>query len=213
MLGLLRRLRPSFETSPDLAACWVSQPRARIEVPMFKEATLGAVGGRLCPWQRGPQTRIGTRVVARPSRSAPSRLWKNDQALAACSCEFTIPYRGFQHRLQCARGSILAYFAMAPAVARPPALCADAGSLDRSALAGRRSNLRRRSRSPSPSGPTRTRMTIFRSSVPPLLHGTLLIIGFTFSDLLGRCSLRCVMRTFGTRSCATRRFGRRRAPV
>jgi hypothetical protein len=41
----------------------------------------------------------------------------------------------------------------------PRALCASADSSDRSAFAGRRSSLRRRSRSPSAPGPTRARMT------------------------------------------------------
>ena len=61
---------------------------------------------------------------------------------------------------------------MAPSVARLGARGSFAGSSDRSAVAGRRSSPRRRSRSPSAPGPTRARMTFLlghRSS--PSLHG------------------------------------------
>jgi hypothetical protein len=58
-------------------------------------------------------------------------------------------------------------FTVAPVVTCPRHEGVYAGDSDRSAFAGRRSNLRRRSRPPSPSDPTPTRMTIFRSSAPP----------------------------------------------
>ena len=50
-LGLLRRLRPSNETSPGLSACQVLRPGARRKVLSFLEGTRGVLGGRLYPWQ------------------------------------------------------------------------------------------------------------------------------------------------------------------
>jgi hypothetical protein len=50
---LLRSLRPPTETSLDLAACRTSRSGARCGVPLFRGETHGAVGGRLCLWQRG----------------------------------------------------------------------------------------------------------------------------------------------------------------
>jgi hypothetical protein len=58
-LGLLRRLRPPRETSPDWAACRASRARRSREVPWFKRLTLDAVGGQLYPWLRRPNTVSG----------------------------------------------------------------------------------------------------------------------------------------------------------
>src|SRR5262245_9938824 len=59
----------------------VSQPALATRFSCSEKATLGAVGGRLCPWQRGPFADFGTkrrhaRVRAYPVGSGrPTRLW------------------------------------------------------------------------------------------------------------------------------------------
>ena len=74
---------------------------ARIGVPVFEEETLGAVGGRLYPWQRGPRAESG-RGSGEPMTGAPSlaeiatRLWLHSRAVR----ELFAPYRGLKHRLQ-----------------------------------------------------------------------------------------------------------------
>jgi hypothetical protein len=74
---------------------------ARIGVPVFEEETLGAVGGRLYPWQRGPRAKSG-RGGGEPMTGTPShaeiatRLWLHSRAVR----ELLTPYRGLQHRLQ-----------------------------------------------------------------------------------------------------------------
>jgi len=76
-------------------------PGARIKVPMFAGETLGAVGGRLYPWQRRPIADSGHSIGA-PEEGAPRlaekapRLWLHSHAKR----EFFAPYRGLRHRLQ-----------------------------------------------------------------------------------------------------------------
>src|SRR5260370_25127174 len=63
----LSRARTTTETPPlirdvaSLGSLPASRAGARIEVPVFRGVTLDALGGRLCPWQRGPHTRFGRR--------------------------------------------------------------------------------------------------------------------------------------------------------
>ena len=73
---------------------------ARIGVPMFKEATLGAVGGRLYPWQHGPlaQSGHGGGVPISGTPSHPPRV--TEHWLHPSRVRVFAPYRGFHHRLQ-----------------------------------------------------------------------------------------------------------------
>src|SRR5262249_30596751 len=83
-LGLLRRLRPPYQTSLDLAACRASNPAFISGFSCSEEGTRGAVGGRLCPWLRGSTTpsELGRRR-AHGGRTQPSA--QHGRALAACS--------------------------------------------------------------------------------------------------------------------------------
>lgn len=67
---------------------------------MFVGETLGAVGGRLCPWQRGPHAESGLGVGV-PKSGTPSHAENGDQALAASPADWRVltPYRGIKHRL------------------------------------------------------------------------------------------------------------------
>ena len=127
-------------------------PGARIEVPMFTGETFDAVGGRLCPWQRGPLAESGLGVGV-PMAGTLSHAENSDQALAASPTRGWVltPYRGFQHRLHLLH---LGTFGSPP---REPLLpCGQFRPLGccRSPVQSQR-----RSRSPSAPGPTRARMT------------------------------------------------------
>jgi len=79
--------------------------------------TLGALGGRLYPWQHGPLADFGARWAARPCGTYPARPLISARALAAFSSRTSSrPYRGLQHRLHRARTFDRAWFAMAPVV-------------------------------------------------------------------------------------------------
>ncbi len=90
---------------------------ARIGVPMFKGWTLGAVGGRLYPWQHGPRAQSG-RGGGVPISGTPSHAetatgrWLH----ARRRRRVLAPYRGLKHRLQ-PRVSPHR-FTLAPSVAR-----------------------------------------------------------------------------------------------
>jgi len=66
---------------------------------MFTGETLGAEGGRLYPWQRGPRAE-SERGGGVPSSGIPSHAENSDQAQSAFSPPASFaPYRGFHHRL------------------------------------------------------------------------------------------------------------------
>lgn len=119
--------------------------------------------------------RFGTRRVAYPWRAHPvvrqrrpgSTAFLVDVAVATTADWHS--YRGFQHRLQPDGQSPVALHHCTcggPPRARHP--CGRFTPFD-SCRPPIRS--RRRSRRPSAPGPTQARMTLFRSSVPPSLHG------------------------------------------
>jgi hypothetical protein len=146
-------------------------PDARIEVPMFKEETLGAVGGRLYPWQRGPHAKSGhgggVPIPVHPVLlSVATELWLHTSHLRVQA-----PYREIQTpsstRGVFARWLHLGTFGNPPR--EPLLLC---GQLRPLGYCRSPFQSRRRSRSPSAPGPTRARMTMLWSSVPPSLHGT-----------------------------------------
>jgi hypothetical protein len=90
--------RPRRRRTYRLAGIRVSG--ARIEVPMFAGETLGAVGGWLCPWQRGPTAESGYGDGV-PISSTLRRSETSDRELAACSRDASLaPYRGIHHHLQ-----------------------------------------------------------------------------------------------------------------
>ena len=63
---------------------------ARIEVPMFKGETLGAVGGRLYPWQHGPHAKSG-RGGGVPMSGTPSHAdVATERWLRFSHCEFML---------------------------------------------------------------------------------------------------------------------------
>lgn len=147
--------RPRHRQTSRLAGLRTSG--ARIEVPMFKERTLGAVGGRLYPWQHGPHAKSGRGggVSMADTPSHPKR--GTERWLRSRETRALAPYRGLHRRLQL---RVTPHrFTLAPSVARHRSRSSFAGSSDRSAVAGHRHSLRRRSRSPSAPGPTRARMT------------------------------------------------------
>ena len=72
---------------------------ARLGVPVFTTQTHGAVGGRLCPWQRGPLPRSrlggGVPIAGTPRRfQLATGLWLQTRTRRGI-----LPYRGFDHRL------------------------------------------------------------------------------------------------------------------
>lgn len=138
-LGLLRRLRPPRETSPDWAACRADAWRSR-EVPWFKRSTLDAVGGQLDPWLRRPYAASGQGVGASLS-DARSRICKTNRARAASPLGAGLSSVQRLVALTSREGTINPLvFTMASAVARLGAsLLADISG--RSAFAGRRSHL------------------------------------------------------------------------
>ena len=83
---------------------------------MFTALTRGAVGGRLCPWQRGPlpRSRLGGGV---PMAGTPrcfqlaTGLWLQTRTRRGI-----LPYRGFQHRLRFAWTTVHAVLTLAPLV-------------------------------------------------------------------------------------------------
>ena len=81
-------------------------PGARIEVPVFTGGTLGSVGGRLYPWQRGLLADSGQGGSVAMS-ATPSEQIATHQALAAISSRRRggDPYRELQHRLHRSRQS------------------------------------------------------------------------------------------------------------
>jgi hypothetical protein len=162
--------RPRHRRTCRLAGLRV--PGARIEVPVFVGGTLGAVGGWLYPWQRGPPTQSG-RGGGVPIAGTPSHAEiATGRWLHPSLARVFAPYRGFHRHLQLRVSP--PRFTLAPSVAR---LGAEAlrGQLRPFGCCRPPVQSRRRSRSPSAPGPTRARMTslLFRSSVPPALHGAL----------------------------------------
>ena len=102
-------------------------PDARIEVPMFKEETLGAVGGRLYPWQRGPRAKSGhgggVPISVHPVLlSVATELWLHTSHLRVQA-----PYREIQTPSS-TRGVSPAGFTLAPLVTRLGSRCSSAGS-------------------------------------------------------------------------------------
>ena len=123
--GFPRRLRRPYPSLPPFAMCAAfprsdyyggSAPRprrrrtcrlaglrvpgARIEVPMFAGGTLGAVGGRLYPWQRGPRAESGHGGGV-PMSGTPSHAEiATGRWLHLSRARVLAPYRGFHHRLQ-----------------------------------------------------------------------------------------------------------------
>ena len=98
---------------------WLAGARsssARLGVPVFTALTRGAVGGRLCPWQRGPlpRSRLGGGV---PMTGTPrcfqlaTGLWLQTRTRRGI-----LPYRGFQHRLRFAWTTVHAVLTLAPLV-------------------------------------------------------------------------------------------------
>jgi hypothetical protein len=98
---------------------WLAGARgvsARLGVPVFAALTRGAVGGRLCPWQRGPlpRSRLGSGV---PIAGTPRRvqlatgLWLQTRTRRGI-----LPYRGFDHRLRLAWTTVHAALTLAPVV-------------------------------------------------------------------------------------------------
>ncbi len=169
-LRLLRRLRPPFETSRDLAACRRSLDGARIEVPVFPGGTRGAVGGRLCPWQLGLHAKSG-RGGSMPMAGTPSRLVLGDQALAAFTSQAT-SYTCLQ-RVQASTSphGVHRRIVRHGTFGSPP-LPEAVRTVQAARLLQVACPISGDVRGPpSAPGPTRARMTMVRSSVPPELHG------------------------------------------
>jgi len=83
---------------------------------MFKEETLGAVGGRLYPWQHGPLAQSG-RGGGVPIAGTPSHpKYVTERWLHLSLVRVFAPYRGFHHRLQLRVAPPC--FTLAPSVAR-----------------------------------------------------------------------------------------------
>src|SRR5262252_5574904 len=141
---------------------------ARIEVPVFEGRTLDALGGRLYPWQHGLLTPSGygwrqvhdgptqSSDLRRPGSGCAARL--RDVASIQRPRAPTSLARVFPRRFH--HGTF----------GNPPrTLARRRGQLRPFGFCRSPFQSRRRSRPPSASGPTRTRMTFFRSSVPPSL--------------------------------------------
>jgi hypothetical protein len=91
-------------------------PGARIEVPVFVGGTLGAVGGWLYPWQRGPPTQSG-RGGGVPISGIPSLAEiATGRWLHLSRLRVLAPYRGFHRHLQLRVAP--PRFTVAPLVAR-----------------------------------------------------------------------------------------------
>lgn len=89
--------------APRLRHRWTWQfagfrpPGAQVGVPVFKEETLGAVGGQLYPWLLGllsvPGQGGSTSNVDVPSRMAQYQ----PSSVSISASRVNVPYSGFQH--------------------------------------------------------------------------------------------------------------------
>jgi hypothetical protein len=110
-------------------------PGARVEVPVFQGGTLGALGGRLYPWQRGPLPRRGSGSGASACGCTQSPHLKATRLRLHWLVEDEVAFRTE------ASSTNFMFFTMTPAVNPPLTPARLRGQSSRSALAGRRSNL------------------------------------------------------------------------
>ena len=146
---------------------------ARIGVPMFKEATLGAVGGRLYPWQHGPLAQSGHGGGV-PISGTPSRSPKTtERCLHPSRVRVFAPYRGFHHRLQLRVAPPC--FTLAPLVARLGAM-APSRAVQTARLLQATDTVPVAFAVPFFTRPDPGEDDSIWSSVPPLLHGALGVV-------------------------------------